>query len=167
MKFDKFGNPIYQEKDLIDIIYQNKIDFVDQVLVEESEAVEKFAKHSDLPLNIYKELDSDLETFDQICQSEWFLPSEYQNLDIHQIVLDTCSTDYEKARCLEELAEFKARNMLDLLRWLKYIMDTCRSNNIIWGVGRGSSVASYVLFKLGIHRIDSIKYNLDWREFLR
>jgi DNA polymerase-3 subunit alpha len=57
--------------------------------------------------------------------------------------------------------------MLDLLRWLKYFVDTARSNNIVWGVGRGSSVSSYVLFLIGVHKIDPIKYNLDWREFLR
>jgi DNA polymerase III alpha subunit len=37
----------------------------------------------------------------------------------------------------------------------------------VWGVGRGSSVASYVLFLIGVHRIDSMKYNLDYKEFLR
>jgi DNA polymerase III alpha subunit len=41
------------------------------------------------------------------------------------------------------------------------------SNGIIWGVGGGSSVASYVLYKLGVHRVDSLYYNLDVTEFLR
>jgi DNA polymerase III alpha subunit len=57
--------------------------------------------------------------------------------------------------------------MLDLLRWLKYFVDTAKQRNIIWGVGRGSSVASYVLYLIGVHKIDSIKYKLDWKEFLR
>jgi DNA polymerase III alpha subunit len=57
--------------------------------------------------------------------------------------------------------------MLDLLRWLKYFVDTCEANNIVRGVGRGSSVASYVLYVLGVHQVDSVKYNLDWQEFLR
>ena len=70
-------------------------------------------------------------------------------------------------RELEELEEFRARNMLPLLKVLKYLVDTFQNNNIVWGVGRGSSVASYALFLIGIHKIDSIKYNLDWREFLR
>ena len=42
-----------------------------------------------------------------------------------------------------------------------------KQNNLIWGVGRGSSVASYVLYLLGVHRIDSLHYNLDIAEFLR
>jgi DNA polymerase III alpha subunit len=53
------------------------------------------------------------------------------------------------------------------LRYLKYLVDTLKSNNMIWGVGRGSSVASYVLYLLGVHRIDSMFYDLDAREFLR
>jgi DNA polymerase III alpha subunit len=57
--------------------------------------------------------------------------------------------------------------MLDLLRYLKYLVDTMRSKNILWGVGRGSSVASYCLYLLGIHKVDSVKYDLDIKEFLK
>jgi DNA polymerase III alpha subunit len=42
-----------------------------------------------------------------------------------------------------------------------------RKNKIVWGVGRGSSVASYVLFLIGIHKVNSLKYNLDIKEFLK
>ena len=47
-----------------------------------------------------------------------------------------------------------------------YLVDYMRDNNILWGVGRGSS-ASYVLYLIGIHKINSIQFGLDWREFLR
>ena len=67
----------------------------------------------------------------------------------------------------EELAEFKKRNMYPLLQFLVYLVDFMRENNIVWGVGRGSSVASYVLYAIGIHKINPIQYGLDWREFLR
>ena len=50
---------------------------------------------------------------------------------------------------------------------MKYIIDTLRENNVVWGVGRGSSVASYVLFLLGVHKIDSVKYNLPLEEFFK
>ena len=42
-----------------------------------------------------------------------------------------------------------------------------RKNNIVWGVGRGSSVSSYVLFLMGVHKVDSMKYNLDIKDFLK
>jgi DNA polymerase III alpha subunit len=34
-------------------------------------------------------------------------------------------------------------------------------------VGRGSSVASYVLFLIGVHKIDPIKYELPIEEFFK
>jgi DNA polymerase III alpha subunit len=62
---------------------------------------------------------------------------------------------------------FQERNLFDLLRYLKYLVDVMNQHEVIWGVGRGSSVASYVLYKLGVHRIDSMFYDLDPQEFLR
>ena len=50
---------------------------------------------------------------------------------------------------------------------MKYIIDTLRENNIVWGVGRGSSVSSYMLYLIGVHKVDSIKYNLNINEFIR
>jgi DNA polymerase III alpha subunit len=70
-------------------------------------------------------------------------------------------------RIWEELREYEARGMFPLLQYMIYLVDFMRENNIVWGVGRGSSVASYVLYLIGVHRIDSIQYDLDWREFLR
>jgi len=99
-------------------------------------------------------------------QSDWLVPDEYKNMDIEGFLVNECPKENYQ-RLIDVLQEFRARNMLPLLQSLKYLVDTLRQNNIVWGVGRGSSVASYVLFLLGVHKIDSIKYNLDWQEFLR
>ena len=108
-----------------------------------------------------------VEEFDHRCQANWYMPSEYKNMDIADHVLNLCKSDIELQRCGQELMLFQERNLFDLLRYLKYLVDVMRSNNLIWGVGRGSSVASYVLYKLGVHRIDSLYYELDPTEFLR
>jgi DNA polymerase-3 subunit alpha len=97
----------------------------------------------------------------------WHMPDEYKTLDIAEHILGLCASEAELQRCGEELLLFQERNLFDLLRYLKYLVDIMTINRVIWGVGRGSSVASYVLYKLGIHRIDSLFYNLDCREFLR
>jgi len=40
-------------------------------------------------------------------------------------------------------------------------------NKVVWGTGRGSSCASYILYLIGIHQVDSVKYDLDLGEFFR
>ena len=100
-------------------------------------------------------------------QKNWHMPKEYQDLDIAAHVLDLCNNEAELQRCAHELLLYQERNLFELLKYLKYLVDVMRTNNIIWGVGRGSSVASYVLYKLGVHRIDSMFYDLSPEEFLR
>ena len=99
----------------------------------------------------------------------WAMPPEYENLDIQDYIneLHPNLTTAQKIRVDEELQEFEARNLKDLLRFLCYFVTVLRSNNIVYGVGRGSSIASYVLYLIGIHRIDSYKFNLDIKEFLK
>jgi DNA polymerase III alpha subunit len=57
--------------------------------------------------------------------------------------------------------------LFDVLKYLKYLVDVMTQNQLIWGVGRGSSVASFVLYKIGVHRVDSLYYDLDIKEFLK
>lgn len=108
-----------------------------------------------------------VEDFDHRNQQTWFMPDEYKQLDIAKHLLDLCKNDVELQRVGEELLLYVERDLLDLLRYLKYLVDVMTDNKLIWGVGRGSSVSSYVLYLLGIHKINSIYYDLDPREFLR
>jgi len=105
--------------------------------------------------------------FDRMRQSRWFMPDQYRDMDIAAHVLDLCTTQEQLQRVGQELLMFQERGLLDLLRYLKYLVDVMRDNRVIWGVGRGSSVASYVLYLMGVHRIDSLYYDLDPGEFLR
>lgn len=171
IRTDSFGVPIYTANDIIEMLYNNQKDLLTEIQGDPCDPeILKFNESatifSTMPITLYQALDVTTHEFDYACQHEWLMPNEYKDIDIHKYVLDNCP-EQNIARAVEELEEFKQRDMLDLLRWLRYFVDTCRKNNIVWGVGRGSSVASYVLFLLGVHKIDSIKYNLDWREFLR
>lgn len=105
--------------------------------------------------------------YDAVKQATWFMPDSYKQLDIAEHVLDLCSTQEQLQRVAQELLLYQERGLFDLLRYLKYLVDVMRENRVIWGVGRGSSVASYVLYLLGVHRIDSLFYDLDPAEFLR
>jgi DNA polymerase III alpha subunit len=124
--------------------------------------------HADVPnLFGYVTLADSINEFDERFQRKWHMPDVYKQLDIAAYVLGLCKEDYELQRVAEELLLYQERDLFDLLRYLKYLVDTLRKNNLVWGVGRGSSVASYVLFLLGIHKINSIYYELSVDEFLK
>ena len=169
MKYDKFGIAVADTDELCTLLYQNPEAQLEQVFVNEPDQFNNsvdqlFAGFN--KLKQYNNADIDVEEFDQTMQDQWGMPDSYKTLDIESYLVDQCPEDNYQ-RLVEELKEFQKRNKIDLLRWLKYFVDTMRSNNLTWGVGRGSSVASYVLYLLGVHKVDSIKYKLDLKEFLR
>jgi len=173
MKTDDLGIPRFSNKDLIDMIYSGNADKCHVVLCEQSDDVDKFNAAMEEQgfdkLQKYIPLDVDQKTFDSVCQSEWFMPDEYKELDVEAHLLGKIGgkLTIEWARCLEELEAYKQRDMYPLLRYMIYLVDYMRENDIVWGVGRGSSVASYVLYLIGVHKVNSIQFDLDWREFLR
>ena len=167
MRINNLGQSVFNSDDLIDIIYQGHSEKLPSLIVEQDPEIAQFQET--LNTIFQKETTTiDQASFDKNNQSNWVMPQEYKDLDIEQWIYDQGPPwDPDHARIQLELAEFRERNMTDLLRWLKYFVDTCRTNNIVWGVGRGSSVASYVLYLIGVHKINSIKYNLDFSEFMR
>jgi DNA polymerase III alpha subunit len=108
-----------------------------------------------------------IDEFDLNCQQNWHMPDEYKTFDIAKYILSLCSTQEELQRCGDELMLYQSMGLFDLLCYLKYLVDVMEKNNVIWGVGRGSSVASHVLFKLKIHKVNSMFYKLNVTEFLR
>lgn len=168
MQYDHLGNPIYEDNDLISLLYSGNSNFIQEVLIKTSKEVSQLLENSQLNLKVIDSSLSNLslEDFDKSLQEDWFLPDEYKNFDIEGYLVHICPKQHYQ-RLIDELRAFREKDMLNLLRWLKYFVDTCEKNNVLWGVGRGSSVASYVLYLLKVHRIDSIKYNLDYQDFLR
>jgi len=139
------------------------------VIVDDSVDSDNIANFTNSAINFieHEESDKTVPEFDEECQSNWHMPAEYKNLDIAEYVLSLCDSQAELQRCGHELLLFQQKNLFELLCYLKYLVDTMKENNIIWGIGRGSSVASYVLYKLGVHGIDSMYYDLEPEEFLR
>lgn len=171
MKQNTNGEMIFDESDLCNLIMQGRkitefkdmivdhtVDLESAILILED--VPKFIRYNDLA-------NESMEDFDHRCRGSWKMPNEYKNLDIAEHVLNLCKTDAELQRVGKELLLYQERGLFDLLRYLHYLVDVMKSNNVIWGVGRGSSVASYVLYLLGVHRINSMFYELDPEEFLR
>lgn len=168
---DQYGRVIYDVYDLYDMVMSG-LDTSKIKEVSWNQDFEKYnyaLKKNYLDNNKLEKLETiqlDVEEFDRINQENWFIPDEYKNLDIKSYVLDKTPA-HAIDRVNEELNLYDKYNIIDVLKVCIYIIDTLRNNNIVWGVGRGSSVASYVLYLIGVHKVDSIKYDLDINEFLR
>jgi DNA polymerase III alpha subunit len=173
MKIDALGLPKYGVEDCMDLIYKGKLDTLFKVYVEKNSETEQFNQSiketgDGQMLKFYESLDIDLKDFDNLLQSEWFMPNSYKQFDIEKFLMAQCPDNAEaKTRVTEELDKFKELGHMNLLKFLHFLVTFMKENKIVWGVGRGSSVASYVLYLLGIHKIDSIQYRLDWKEFIR
>jgi len=173
MQTNKFGEMIFSEDDLCDLVMQGRnVLATKDVIVARTVDIEHMIRHIENPQDILTWTfpageDQSVPEFDHIRQNHWHMPSEYRDMDIAEYVLGLCQTQAQLQRVGEELLLFQEHDLFDLLRYLKYLVDVMTQNRVIWGVGRGSSVASYVLYLLGVHRIDSMFYDLDPREFLR
>ena len=108
----------------------------------------------------------------------WRLPPEYLQLDVaehvqtvfgerfHELAYDATQEEAAFNRVALELSEFERRGLTDLLRVIIYVLARFRETGQVYGVGRGSSCASFVLFLLGLHVVDPIKFNVPLEEFM-
>ena len=168
MNTNIYGEIVYTEQDVCDALMHNPdLDDYLTFLTETNNAasINEVAECALVETSTIRT--ESPQEFHRTNQQQWHMPDEYRQLDVAKYILDKCTTDAELQRVGEELLLYMERDLFDLLRYLVYLVDTMRANDIIWGVGRGSSVASYVLYLIGIHRVDSMYYDLDVREFLR
>lgn len=168
MRIDKYGQVIFTEKDLVEYYLKNPEDTIGNALVETKLEFPIILGLENIPdVRTYIEPNISIDQFDSNNQRNWYMPQNYKDLDIAKYILELCTNDSELQRAGQELLLFQERNMFDLLKYLKYLVDTMRENNIVWGVGRGSSVSSFVLYLLGVHKINSLYYDLSIDEFLK
>jgi DNA polymerase III alpha subunit len=170
MKTNALQQVIMSEDDMVDVLYRGKQ--VNGIVVDHPAWIQRYNRHcADYDLSyIIDWAEESVEPAEQFIQenvSDWHLPDEYMQFDLENYLLSKCTDPVQIKRVQMELVEFDKRDMIGVLKWMKYFVDTLRKNNQIWGVGRGSSCSSYVLFLLNVHRIDSIKYDLDIKEFLK
>jgi DNA polymerase III alpha subunit len=106
----------------------------------------------------------------------WNIPDEYKQLDVIEYISEKhllLTADMDEDECVErdvrlvqELKLYKKHNLFDVLRTIIYIINKLTASNVVWGVGRGSSVSSYVLYVIGVHDVDSFAYDLDINDFI-
>jgi hypothetical protein len=105
---------------------------------------------------------------------EWSIPDEYIGLDLadfltaryQERIKDDPNGVYAE-RLVRELDMMRDREMYPFLRCLIYVIDVFKQRGIVWGVGRGSSCASLVMFLIGVNKVDPVLYDIPIEEFLK
>lgn len=108
---------------------------------------------------------------------DWNIPDPYKRLDVEEYVLEIFDTKHRSKysldeaccrarRIMRELNDYNKFGLYDVLRAVIYVINTLSSKEVVWGIGRGSSVSSYILYLVEAHDVDSFSYDLDITDFL-
>ena len=108
---------------------------------------------------------------------EWKLPSEYLSFEIEELVYSKLADYCDKMSDVDfimysdrvelELSLFMSVDSGIFLKCIWFILDSFSKKGVFWGVGRGSSCASLVLFLIGLHMVDPILYEIPITDFFK
>ena len=168
-KINEHGDVIFSEEDAIDLLYTDPDFDITKLYFNDIDKYSKSLKELGIELPAINTVPkrSELGIFDSENCEQWHMPDKYYQINVLEWLLEKCQTDEEKMRVQIEYSLFEKKKFIRVLQFLIYFVDKLRANNIVWGVGRGSSVASFCLFLIGVHKINPMLYNLDITEFLR
>ena len=169
IKINETGDCIFTEQDAIDLLYTNPDFDISKLFFETAEQYNNSIKDTGIDLQQLQTVPNrpNPVEVDKTNIDNWHMPQKYYDIDVLQWLLDKCQNNEEKTRVIAEYELFEKKQFVKVLQFLIYFIDTLRANNVVWGVGRGSSVASFCLFLIGVHKINPILYDLDYTEFLR
>lgn len=168
---NKYGQVILSSEQLRELLLQGKN--ISHLVVVRDTEIELYEKYqSELLKKITTFLDDEpsiqsMVEYHTEAAKTWTFPEIYQTIDVHKYLLDKCITQEQIDRVNEEYSLYKERDLIMLLRLFIYLIAYLRENKMVWGVGRGSSVSSYILYLIGVHRVDSLKYKLEIKDYLK
>lgn len=171
IKVNIYGQAILSSNNLRELILQGKnISHLNVVFDEEIKQFEEFQAVLLPDVITFLGAPEETQTFDEFHQAradEWIFPVVYQQVDVIAWLLNKCTTQEQIDRVYQEYILYEDRNLIMLLRLFIFLVDYMRKNKFVWGVGRGSSVSSYILYLIGVHRVDSLRYGLDINDYLK
>ena len=161
------GSIVVDEEQLISRMFSGKhCDFV----IELTNAIQKFnLEHPDNKLSTKETCgDMDLSWSVRLPSNEEIIDLIYLKFEreVMKNKFSNCERQRRYQRIEDELSLFERIEKIQYLACLLYIIEQFKKNGIVWN-GRGSSAASYVLYLIGAHRVDSVKYNIDPIEFFK
>lgn len=170
-RIDEWGRAIFNGDDAIELLFQGHN--ITKLCIETTQEIESYNSsceaHDKLNhmVGVLSLPEDSPETDAAKRQATWRMPVDYYNLDVREKLLSMCQAQEEVERVNLEMIMFEERGLLPVLRLMCFLVDRWREKGVVWGVGRGSSVASYCLFLIGIHKINSLAYGLPINEFLK
>lgn len=159
--FDQQGLSHMSNQGIIELAYQNKLD---NAIFEWQDSHSKQTYQ-----NVSTYLDSwpfELNSTD-ISSRHWFTPPEYININLDDYVLARCKDAQQRDRAQQELKIIHDLQAEHIFLHLIYLVNMWRAKNLVWGIGRGSSVSCFVLYAIGLNKINPLDYDLDHREFFK
>lgn len=164
--FDENGNAFLSGDAIANMLYNDKNIFAGNFYVDTSDGeMEKFNLYSDEKVKLApsEKIDNNKR------RDEWFMPDFYKTLNLQELfdIMSKELPDIYKVRVKYELSLYQEKGYDNFLRYCVYLSTLVNQKKIVVGCGRGSSCASYLLFLLGLHMVDSVKYDIDVREFLK
>lgn len=170
IKIDSYGNAIITVGQAIEVMLRGQR--LDGCIIDENQEVELFNLNSRL-MDCGETVQTppsghiDAAEYHKNLSSTWYMPDKYKNTNVEDKLLELVHTDEERARISHEMTLYRQKGLEPLLQLVMYLVDTMRQNKIVWGVGRGSSVSSFVLYVIGLNRINPMIYDLKVEEFLK
>lgn len=160
------GDSSYEPIKLLKAIRKHNVKYVTGVTPEIKEYNRNVPRGSELKVKTEcRELDL-----------TWDIPDEFKHLNVVEYLcdkhiqmtegMDPAEADERDIRLLTEIQTYKRMGLFDVLRAIIWLINNLTAHSVVWGVGRGSSVASYVLYVIGVHDVDSHAYQLDIDDFL-
>ena len=169
IKINETGDCIYTEQDAIELLYSNPELDISKLFFDNPTQYNISIMDSGLPLKKLQTVPArpSPKVFDEDMINNWYMPISYSKINVKEYLLNKCQTQEERDRVEQEYVLFEKKKFIRVLQFLIYFIDTLREKNVVWGVGRGSSVASFCLFLIGVHKINPLQYDLNITEFLR
>lgn len=154
------GTSVVDPEQVVDFLMRG-VPVQSLMVTEETADVKAFNLRSDIVLKVFTEnIQCNLDF-------TWLIPKAYQELDLVDYFVQKLPIDYEEgARRVDEELSLVTYYQFEMpLRVIIYVIDVLKEKKIVWGVGRGSSCASYLLYLIGVHCVDPIKYEIEPTEF--
>ena len=153
----------YDQEGLLELVYSGgSFDDINFIESNETKLYNEFCSMYDIEPLIQADIREPQER-----AKRWFIPDEYNDIDLNEFFHLKCTTQQQHDRVTLELRYFQKHQLEPILKYILYWVQLMTENNIIWGLGRGSSCACYLLYLIGLNLVDPIKYNIDITEFIK